>query len=199
MAFTLEDGTGVAGANALISVAFFRDYHTDRGVTGVDVSSLPDTSVQALIIRATDHFVQRFGTMLIGLRATTTQTLPFPRKYMCLDGEELADDEVPLLIEQAIAIYALVAKDVASLMPNPPLPFDTVDSSGETVSGGGAVVEREEKVGPISERVRLESVRDALTRSGFSSVVDAWVIPQYPAADMLVERFLSGTNTILRA
>lgn len=200
MAFTVEDGTGVAGANAIITVQFFRDYHTDRGVAGVDEPTLGDSAVQALIVRATDHFVQRFGNLLKGCRATDTQTLPLPRSNIRIDGVCLPDDEIPLQIQNAIAIYSLVAKDVAALMPNPPLPFDTTDADGEVVSGGGAVVEREEKVGPIEERVRLESVRDALVRSGFSGVVDAWVIPQYPAADLLVEPFIGGgRGRVLRA
>lgn len=200
MAFTLEDGTGIAGANALISVQFFRDYHTDRGEPNVDVGSIADEAVEDLIVKATDYVVARFGTTFKGRRATETQTLPFPREGICIDGVEIADDAVPAQIQAAIAVYALVARDVAALMPNPPLPFDTTDSSGETISGGGAVIETEEQVGPIRERVRLESVRSALTRSNLNALVDGWVIPQYPSADLLIEPFLSSRdNKVTRA
>ena len=50
MAFTLEDGSGVAGANAYIDAAYFRTHHTDRGNSaGADFI---DNEVEAGIIRA---------------------------------------------------------------------------------------------------------------------------------------------------
>jgi hypothetical protein len=68
MAFTLESGFGVAGANAYASVAFFRAHHTDRGVSGVDVGTLTDSVVEGLLVRATDYVEQRFGSRWIGVR-----------------------------------------------------------------------------------------------------------------------------------
>lgn len=199
MAFTLEDGTGVADANALISVAYWRAYHDDRGEPNVDVGSIADAVVEQLIIKATDFFVQRFGTHLKGQRATTTQTLPLPRENAIVDGVERDDDTVWTEIEQAIAIYALVARDVAALMPNPPLPFDHLDASGNTIAASGVVTSRFEQVDVIKESVRLESVREALSRSGLSAIVDGWVLPQYPSADLLIEPFLRSRGKVIRA
>lgn len=66
MAFIVEDGEGVLGATSYTTVQFFRDYHTDRGVTGVDVGTIADAAVQALLIKATDYLNLRFGQRLRG-------------------------------------------------------------------------------------------------------------------------------------
>lgn len=196
MAFTLEDGTGVVGANALCSVTFFRDYHTDRGRTGVDVGTIADAVVQSLIIRATDYLVKRFGESLKGQRSTETQELPFPRKNITIDGRDFASDAVPLGIQQAIAEYALRANDVLQLAPDAPLAFDTQDASGETVAGSGVVVEKEERADVLLERTRYADPSTASNRSSGSSLVDGWMIPAYPGADLLVDPFLRGEGVI---
>ena len=80
MAFTLEDGSGVEGANAYIDVSFYRDHHTDRGNTAH--SDFTDTDTMAGIIRAFGEssfvvFVRSRGRGLSGrawMRSTMTAT-----------------------------------------------------------------------------------------------------------------------------
>ena len=196
MAFTLEDGTGVAGANALITVAFFREYHTDRGRAGVDVTTIPDATAQALIIRATDFIVKRWGESFKGCRLTDTQGLPFPREDIYIDGVEQPEDAVPLGIQQAAAEYALRANDVLQLAPDAPLAFAREDASGTEVAGSGVVVEKEERADVLSERTRYADPSRVSNRSSGSSLVDGWMIPAYPAADLLIEPFLKGEGVI---
>lgn len=196
MAFTLEDGTGVTGANALISVAFFREYHTDRGRTGVDASTIPDATAQALIIRATDFLVKRWGEAFKGCRTVETQGLPFPREDMVIDNIDIASDSVPLGIQQAIAEYALRANDVLQLAPDAPVAYDREGADGSTISGSGAIVEKEERADVLSERTRYEGSVRSDNRSSGSSLVEGWMIPAYPAADLLVEPYLRGEGVI---
>lgn len=191
MAFTVEDGTGIPGANSFTTVQAFRDHWADRGT---DVTALLDPDVEKLLVRATDYILQRWGCEFSGSRATETQTLPFPREGICLDGVEVADDAVPSDIQTATIIYALIAKDVAKLLPNPPIPFDRLDASGSIISGSGVVNRKREHVGPIEEETWFESQRDASTRTSGSSMLDSWVLPQYPEADLLIEKFLRGSS-----
>lgn len=65
MSFIIEDGTGVSGANAYISVAEFQAHHGSRGV---DVSDFDTTEIQQAIVRATDFIEQRWGLRFMGNR-----------------------------------------------------------------------------------------------------------------------------------
>ena len=105
MALIVEDGTGIANAESLCSVAFFRDYHAKRGT---DVTALEDATVEQLLRKATDYFVATYGAALNGVPIYVDQPLPFPHSNAT---------GVPLLIQQAIAELAFIAK-ATPLMPN---------------------------------------------------------------------------------
>lgn len=63
MAFLVEDGSGVNGANAYMTVAEADTYFTDRGIagwTGVD------TIKQTALIKATDFIEKRFSSRFLG-------------------------------------------------------------------------------------------------------------------------------------
>ena len=53
MAFTVEDGTGVAGANSLVDVAFADEYFADRGNTVW--AALTEEQKQSALILASDY------------------------------------------------------------------------------------------------------------------------------------------------
>lgn len=63
--FTVEDGTGVKGANSYCTVQFMRDYFADRGV---DLTAILDATLQAALIAATDYIDTRWGSRLLGSR-----------------------------------------------------------------------------------------------------------------------------------
>jgi len=70
MTFTVEDGSGVRGANAGVDVAFVTTYLTDRARnTAWDAET--SANQQAAIIEATDYVEQRFATRFKGFKEWT--------------------------------------------------------------------------------------------------------------------------------
>lgn len=63
MAFIVEDGSGIINSNALTTVAFADEYHTDRVN---DAWTGDNTAKQAAIINATDYLTKRFGRRFKG-------------------------------------------------------------------------------------------------------------------------------------
>jgi hypothetical protein len=114
--FTVEDGTGVVGANAYITVPYANDYHSGRANTAW-AAAADDATRQAAIVRATDHIEQRYGSSFLGYRLLTTQSLHWPAARAWLDGVLLTG--VPDLVRRACAEYALRALD-APLVPDVP-------------------------------------------------------------------------------
>jgi hypothetical protein len=182
MAFVVEDGTGISNANAYITVAYFRAYFTDRGV---DLSALTDDQVQAYIVRATDFVEKRFGQRYAGTRKTLVQSLGMPRTGIILDGVTISPDAVPAMFQMGIAEYAKRASIYAELSPDSPVPFSREGTSGSPVPAAGVVTEESKKVGPIEKSVKYA---DPTTLS------TTWAIPAYPAADALIEPFLTGSK-----
>lgn len=131
MAFTVEDGTGLADANALISVEFADEYFTDRGGDATWTAS-SDEQKQAAIVQATDYICGRFRFK--GCKYSDEQALEFPR-ILC--GSE--DPQMPVKMKQAVAEYAKRARTA------PLAPDLAVDATG------GTVLSKKEKVGPLEE------------------------------------------------
>lgn len=100
----LEDGTGIADANAYVDAADVRAYALLRGIT---LPAAPESGVdpvEPLLILASDYLqAQRY----IGFPATTTQALAWPRKmYLWQDGslfpKQIVAAQCQLVIEQAV-------------------------------------------------------------------------------------------------
>jgi hypothetical protein len=135
MAFTVEDGTGVAEANSYVELAFAEDYFTDRGNaawTGAD------SAKQAALIQATDYIEGRFGRRFIGEMASTTQGLSWPRT-----DTDFEETEIPVKLQRATCEYAVRAL-TAALAPDP-----TVDASGVSV------VNTRKKLGPLEKEFQV--------------------------------------------
>lgn len=121
MAFVAENGTGLATANSLCSVAFADEYFTDRG----DARWAGDASAkQRCLILATDYVEGRWSQRLKGeKRFPAVQALSFPRLY--IDN----DDAVPAAVMKAVAEYAMRELTTPrSLAPDP-----TSTASGQTI------------------------------------------------------------------
>lgn len=174
MAFTVEDGTQVEGANAYISVAYADTYHTDRGNAGWTGT---DAAKEKAIIKATDYIDKRFGRKFRGTREAKNQELEWPRfNAVDNDGWLLSDvDEIPRNLKKACAEYALRAL-TAELVTDP-----TTSQEVESVR---------EKVGPIEEETKFR----VSTKAAKSATVSDGNIPEYPAADMLLEELLRSTT-----
>ena len=135
MAFTLQnDSGGVAGANAYIDAAFFKDYHRDRGTLE---DGLETSAINQAIIRATDYLDARFN--FIGERQNVNQTTEWPR-INAYDRSDDYIDGIPDEVKEACAEYAAIAIS-QTLNPTPDR-----DATGRKVQS------KSEAVGPISER-----------------------------------------------
>ncbi len=107
MALTVENGTGVAGADALITVEFCTAYCEDHGLTDwTGAVHSPADDDEAAIRRASTWMSNAWtykGTRTHG----RAQGQAFPRESLT-DGEgaDIPNNEVPVEIQQATAIAA---------------------------------------------------------------------------------------------
>ena len=77
MAFIVDDGTGLANANSLASVAEFNAYCSDRGI---DISKFAtDTDKENALVLGADYLKTVYYDSWIGEKLKETQALPFPR------------------------------------------------------------------------------------------------------------------------
>lgn len=112
MTLTVEDGTGLAGADAFVSVADCESYFSLRGITN-PLGSGSDESKEQFIRRATSYVEQHYFGKWKGSQSTETQALAWPRTGVVVDGVELADDALPvLLVRGTCEVAKLVAQGV---------------------------------------------------------------------------------------
>lgn len=131
MAFTVETGSGLAGANAYLSVADFKTHHTDRGRS---YSAYADGVIQGAIVKATDYIDKQFSRRFRGWKQSSSQGLAWPRTG-AFDNNGWALEGVPAQLTKATAEYALLALSLGTELA-PPEEY-------------GDVLEATEKVGPI--------------------------------------------------
>lgn len=103
MAFTVEDGSIVSGANSYLSVADADTYHSDRG--NADWAAATTGAKQSALIRATDYIEQKYSERFKGDYASDDQELSWPRYGLC----EVESDVIPKELKNAVAILALEA------------------------------------------------------------------------------------------
>lgn len=204
MPFTVEDGSGVPGANAYITVQEFRDHHADRGR---DMTSLVDAQVQVSVVRATDYLDKRFSRRYRGVRLQKTQGLEWPRLDAYDDDDFLlADvDEIPRQLKKACAEYALRAFIYGELAPDPLRAAPAQDlSDPQDVTQSSSVVSgllksiSQSIEGAVSESKTFltsgELAAQLRSRTSGSSLVSGYNIPEYPEADMWMEELLKPAN-----
>lgn len=200
MAFTLEDGTGISGANAYIDTAFADGYHGDRGFSAWEFSDVDKTVVitsaqkQAAIVVATDHIDRVFGHLFRGYKASKNQSLEWPR-VAAFDPYDYELSGVPEALKKATAEYALRSLLLGTLTTDPPPRNSAQSFSAGSVatsagSGSGEVVKTKKKVGPIETETEY-----AGTRSSGSSARVAQQLENYPAADLLLRPLLRSRTT----
>lgn len=166
MAFTVEDGTGVTGANAYVDVTYADAYFSDRAVTAWTGDN---AAKQAAIIKATDYIETRWGDRFLGSPEflDPRQPLGFPRTKLYDRAGQLVEG-IPDNLKKATAEYALRALS-GELMPDP-----TTDASGAVIVGN------RQKVGPIETEVT------------YSTALGVQALKPYPAADRLLSQFIRG-------
>lgn len=169
-----DGGASTPGANAYITVAFFKGYHEDRG-NALPASPAPaDADIEKAIIRATDYLDGRFR--FVGRRVYgRDQSTEWPRTN-AYDIDRRYVNGIPDEIKEATAEYALRAL-TGALNPDP-----------ERDASGAVIVSKSEQVGPISESVTF-------------AAGGAFVMPKYPAADSKLRRtgLVQSGGDVIRA
>lgn len=153
MSIIVEDGTGLPNANAYIDVGYADAYFATRG--NAEWAVLETEAKEHAIVNATDYIDLRWGHVLVGKKATTTQALEFPRNLW---------SGIPQGIKRACSEYAVRASS------GPLMPEMARDESGFQVT------ESEEKVGPLMERKKFSS---GVMNGGFQtySIADSYMRP----------------------
>jgi hypothetical protein len=208
MAFTVESGSGDAGANAYMSVAAVDTHHADRGTTNWNDFTTPEK--EQAIVRASDYIDKRFGRRFRGLRNTKEQGLEWPRTDAFDDDGFLLSgaDALPRQLLKACAEYALRAAVCGILAPDPPLPVPKQDPTDMGTrpeqEETGQLTRKREKVGPLEEDKWFETTSQVIGRNlaagatGVKSgLVNDFLIPEYPEADMWLEELLKGNMSVM--
>lgn len=149
MTLTVEDGTGLAAADAFISLAYAAAYHAARGNTAWAAGTVTDDAREQAIRRATTFLSIAFTWQGFKVRARS-QALAWPRSFV-QDGEgnTVANDEVPDEVEQATAEAALRELATAGALTPDYTPSERVS---------------QETVGPISITYDLSRTDTEATR-----------------------------------
>lgn len=151
MALVIEDGSGVADAEAYISVADADAYFTARG--GAAWAALDTAGKEQALRRSTDYLEAAYAWR--GERATSTQALSWPRACVVVDGFLIASTIVPLAIQRANAELAVRA------------------SAGDLAADQAAQV-KQETVGPITV-VYADGARQGVRYALVDALVAAYV------------------------
>ncbi len=160
----VENGTGLSTANVYVSLATATEYHRLRGNDVWADSSENDKCVA--LIRATQYLDTRWSWL--DVRATTTQTLSFPREELYdIDGNDVSSS-VPVEIADACCEYALIVlgtgEALVELSPTP------------DQSTGTKVTMQRDKVGTLETETR------------YDTGVGVRFTTTYPHADRIVKR-----------
>lgn len=189
MAFVVEDGTGLANANAYASLSFIDDYHSDRGNTKWAGA---DSLKEAAIVRATDYVDQRFVNLFRGSKGSDAQSLEWPR-YDALSDNGYYYEGVPDNLKKAVAEYALralllnvLATDPTALNPSQSMVSGV---SNGTAGSGGPVTSTHKIIGPVETKTTFG---DPSKGRQFSSVgvVSGQSLPEYPTADLYLTKLI---------
>jgi hypothetical protein len=180
MAMIVETGAGVANANSYTTVAFIQAYFDDRGGNAAWDALASDTEREHILIKATDYIEKRFSEKWIGDKNDNTNELSWPRHNVYDKHFRLlySNTEIPPELQKAVGEYAVRAI-TAALIADP-------------ATQGLEVEEVEKKIGPIEKREKFMKHGGLRQRS---SLVRDSVFKEYPAADLLLEKFLASSNS----
>lgn len=192
MAITVEDGTGLATADAYISEADADTYFAS--VDNATWSGADTAAKEQAIVKATRYMEKRFGNKWKGTIASSAQALGWPRNRVYDERGLELDNQVPTAIARACAEYAVQAVQHGDLIP--PVIYPVVDGAPVPF---GRINRQIEKVGPIYTETYYSTGGAEATRvSSGSALVDANRMVQYPEADLLVSPFLRSTKGVSR-
>ncbi len=139
MAIVVEDGTGLANADAALSVAEADAYHAQQGSSTWAAHTTQEK--ESAIIKATSYGIVVYDGWWRGQPKTTTQSLPWPRLYAFNnDGIEISSSSLPRGYKYFTAEIAGKIIEGEVVLP------DETDAS--------SLAEYSIKVGPIEESTK---------------------------------------------
>lgn len=112
MALTVEDGSGVTGANSYVTVDEIKAYALARGL------DLPDTdpAIEVFAVQAFDY-VESYRTRYQGMKSNVALPQQFPRTGVVVDGYYVTSIEIPIQLKNA-QCQATSEAFGTDLMPN---------------------------------------------------------------------------------
>lgn len=162
MAFTIEDGAGVTGANSYVDLAEFLTYREDRGVTLSSADT--DAKIQAILVKSCDG-LEAFYDRYSGTKGSATQGREWPREGATINGVfPIGDDEIPINLKYAQMEGAI-----------------EVDSGNELQATIDSVSIKRDKVGPLETEFFQGSGASGTFTSGgqvFTKILD-WLTPLF--------------------
>lgn len=179
----VEDGTGLATADAYIDVAFFDSF------LGATLAATDAALKETAITVASSYADARWGTRLLSYPLVKeTQALEMPRFELC-NRYGVPIVGVPTPWKQAVALYASYYL-AGNLYPTTP---DNA-AGGASASAGTVVKEATRTVGPITKTDKFFSAAELESSSGASSTVTADGYFKFTQADTLVKPYLKTSD-----
>jgi len=112
MTLTVEDGTGISGADTYISLADARAYAKGRGLT---LSDYDDELEQQL--RKSLDYIETFRDRFKGTKAAATNVLQWPRLNVSVDGYAVTSTTIPTVLKNAQVELAAAIQSGYTLEP----------------------------------------------------------------------------------
>lgn len=112
MPLIVEDGTGLANAQAYVSISDVATYAATYGLT-------PPTTPNSAIMLAMRYLEGMFYDRWVGYKKTDTQSLSWPRAYAARrDGWAIAESTVPKEVKDAVCALAIKIGEGEDLTPS---------------------------------------------------------------------------------
>jgi len=179
MALTVEDGTGLANADAYISLVYFTDYATAMAIS---TAGKTDEQIEAAIRQATMAVDGRYR--FAGRKATSSQALEFPRAD-AVDWDGLEITGIPARVKRATAEFAgaaLVSPLTAVLARGGKVKSESVGSISVTYADDAPVVAvvqaADEQLQPLlrTEGVNMTAATLTLADGGAGTRIDSGLV-----------------------
>lgn len=171
-AFTVEDGSGLASANAYCSVAFADTYHEQFG-NPVGWTGLSTAQKQDAIRTATRAADDRYGSRWNGVRAVPdTQSLDWPRSYVIdRDGNDVASTSIPASLARWTARAAMLHAQGFDLLP---VTQDSATVTSESVSSASGASESRTYKGGLEPSTQFPALDRMLSNAGLIESGGGW-------------------------
>lgn len=176
MAFTVENGTGLADSNSLVSVEYADTYFTDR--LNETWAKLTVEAKQAALLRATAYVCGQY--QFKGVRRSSLQSLPFPRK-----GVFDPNGNEPVGVPECVKV---VTCELAVRASAGPLIQDPVIDEG-----GRPIKMKQLRAGPLHKTIEYAGPGEYVEMSRYPAV-DALMCPWLIKADLNFEHGVKVTN-----